>query len=110
MIRALIPDANIALFIHAPFPSSEIFRCLPKRREILEGMLGANLVCFQTYSYSRHFISTCIRVCGFETTPAGVDANGTITAVSYCPIGIDCERVTQDRCVHPCAPKARLSR
>jgi trehalose 6-phosphate synthase/phosphatase len=99
MIRELIPEANIALFIHAPFPSSEIFRCLPKRKEILEGMLGANLVCFQTYSYSRHFISTCIRVCGFETTPAGVDANGTVTAVSYCPIGIDCERVIQDRCV-----------
>lgn len=99
MIRELIPDANIALFIHAPFPSSEIFRCLPKRNEILEGMLGANLVCFQTYSYSRHFISTCIRVCGFETTPAGVDAHGTVTAVSYCPIGIDCERVIQDRFV-----------
>lgn len=47
MIRELIPEANIALFIHAPFPSSEIFRCLPKRKEILDGMLGANLVCFQ---------------------------------------------------------------
>jgi hypothetical protein len=38
------------------------------RKEILEGMLGANLVCFQTYSYSRHFTSTCVRVCGYETT------------------------------------------
>lgn len=38
------------------------------RREILDGMLGANLVCFQTYSYTRHFTSTCVRVCGYETT------------------------------------------
>jgi trehalose-6-phosphate synthase len=51
----------------------------------------------QTYSYSRHFISTCIRVCGYETTPGGVDANGQVTAVGYCPIGVDVERVMSDR-------------
>jgi trehalose 6-phosphate synthase/phosphatase len=61
-------DVIIGLFVHTPFPSSEVFRCLPRRKEILEGMLGANLVCFQTYSYSRHFTSTCVRVCGYETT------------------------------------------
>ncbi|KAI6029859.1 glycosyltransferase family 20 protein [Pisolithus microcarpus 441] len=60
-------DLIIGLFVHTPFPSSEVFRCLPRRKEILEGMLGANLVCFQTYSYSRHFLSTCVRVCGHET-------------------------------------------
>ncbi|CED83290.1 trehalose 6-phosphate phosphatase [Phaffia rhodozyma] len=110
MIRELLPEANIALFIHAPFPSSEIFRSLPKRKEILEGMLGANLVSFQTYSYSRHFISTCIRVCGFETTPAGVDHNGSVTAVSNCAIGIDCERVTADRNRPEVAPKVEALR
>lgn len=61
-------DLIIGLFVHTPFPSSEVFRCLPRRKEILEGMLSANLVCFQTYSYSRHFLSTCVRVCGYETT------------------------------------------
>ena len=45
------------------------------RKEILEGMLGANLVCFQTYSYSRHFTSTCVRVCGHETTTRSVPAS-----------------------------------
>jgi trehalose 6-phosphate synthase/phosphatase len=34
-------------------------------------MLGANLICFQTYSYTRHFTSTCVRVCGYETTSKG---------------------------------------
>jgi trehalose 6-phosphate synthase/phosphatase len=86
----------IGLFIHTPWPSSEIFRCLPKRREILEGMLGANAVLFQTYSYSRHFVSSCIRVCGFESTSDGVDVNGQTVAVSYCPIGIDIKRVARD--------------
>ncbi|KAJ9118440.1 hypothetical protein QFC24_006271 [Naganishia onofrii] len=90
-------EIAIGMFIHTPWPSSEIFRCLPKRKEILDGMLGANLVCFQTYSYSRHFTSTCIRVCGYESTAGGIDANGQVTAVSYCPIGVDAQRVMQDR-------------
>ena len=115
-------ELAIGMFIHTPWPSSEIFRCLPseyslpshccpemtlidrlsnfsstERKEILEGMLGANLVCFQTYSYSRHFASTCIRVCGYESTPGGIDANGQVTAIAYCPIGIDVSRVTADR-------------
>jgi trehalose 6-phosphate synthase/phosphatase len=59
-------------------------------------MLGANLVCFQTYSYSRHFISTCIRVCGYETTSRGIDVEGHVTAVMHCPVGIDAERVARD--------------
>ncbi|KAG9310012.1 glycosyltransferase family 20 protein [Chiua virens] len=65
-------DVIIGLFVHTPFPSSEVFRCLPRRKEILDGMLAANLVCFQTYSYSRHFTSTCVRVCGYETTTRSV--------------------------------------
>lgn len=60
-------------------------------------MLGANIVIFQTYAYSRHFVSTCIRVCGFESTPGGIDANGSVTAVGYCPIGIDVKRVALER-------------
>jgi trehalose 6-phosphate synthase/phosphatase len=82
----------IGLFVHTPFPSSEVFRCLPReslpllylfaranahhpgRKEILDGMVGADLVCFQTYSYLRHFTSTCIRVCGYESTARGIDA------------------------------------
>ncbi|KAJ6460855.1 glycosyltransferase family 20-domain-containing protein [Mycena vitilis] len=96
LLRELVPDAVIGLFVHTPFPSSEVFRCLPRRKEILDGMVGADLVCFQTYSYSRHFISTCIRVCGYETTPRGIDAEGHVTAVTHCPVGVDAERVGRD--------------
>lgn len=130
LIRESLPDAVVGLFVHTPFPSSEVFRCLPRelstpvrdlglttafsgRREILDGMLGANLVCFQvgldgslchlyslpllqTYSYLRHFTSTCIRVCGYEATSRGIDVDGRVTAVSHCPVGIDAERVAKD--------------
>ena len=59
-------------------------------------MLGANLVCFQTYSYLRHFTSTCIRVCGYESAPRGIDNQGHITATAHCPVGVDAERVKGD--------------
>ncbi|KAJ6504035.1 trehalose-6-phosphate phosphatase [Mycena vulgaris] len=96
LVRAYHPDAVLGLFVHTPFPSSEVFRCLPRRKEILDGMVGADLVCFQTYSYSRHFTSTCIRVCGYETTPRGIDAEGHVTKVTHCPVGVDAERVARD--------------
>lgn len=110
MEHGLQNEIMIGMFMHTPWPSSEIFRCLPKRREILDGMLGANLVSFQTYSYSRHFVSTCIRVCGYESTPGGVDANGQVTAVGYCPIGIDIKRVVHDRAQPGVLPKMQALR
>lgn len=101
MLRSLIPEAHIGLFIHAPFPSSEIFRCLPQRREIIEGMLGADLACFQAFSYSRHFLSSCIRVCGFEASSNSVESfKGHITNITYNPIGIDAEKIAKD-CASP---------
>ncbi|KAG6815599.1 hypothetical protein H0H87_000265 [Tephrocybe sp. NHM501043] len=96
LVREAIPEAVLGLFVHTPFPSSEIFRCLPRRKEILDGMLGANLICFQTYSYSRHFTSTCVRVCGYETTPRGIDVEGHVTSVMHCPVGVDAARVGRD--------------
>ncbi|KAJ3072177.1 threalose-6-phosphate phosphatase, partial [Quaeritorhiza haematococci] len=97
MIREKIPRAAIGFFLHTPFPSSEIFRCLPKRKEILQGILGSNLVGFQTYSYARHFISSCTRVLGLESSPKGVDYQGHLVTVGIFPIGIDIQRVESRR-------------
>lgn len=101
MLRELLPNEtpSISLFLHCPFPSSEYFRCLPRREAILDGMLGCNLVTFQTHSYARHFLSSCVRVMGYEAssgTGGGVDAKGSITRIGVCPIGIDVENVEQD--------------
>jgi hypothetical protein len=51
MVREKLPDAQIGFFLHTAFPSSEVFRCLAMRNPLLEGMLGANLVVFQTLEY-----------------------------------------------------------
>lgn len=61
----------------SPPPPRTTNQLYPGRKEILDGMLGANLICFQTYSYTRHFTSTCVRVCGYETTSKGATATST---------------------------------
>ncbi|KAI8137526.1 glycosyltransferase family 20-domain-containing protein [Fennellomyces sp. T-0311] len=93
MVRKAIPDATIGVFFHATFPSSEIFRCLTTRNEILQGVLGANLIGFQTFAYARHFISSSTRVLGCESTLTGVNFNGQIVSAGTFPIGIDVDRV-----------------
>ncbi len=110
MLRKLVPDATIGLFVHAPFPSSEVFRCLPKRKEILEGMLGADLACFQAFSYSRHFLSSCIRVCGYEASSNAVEsANGHVTNITYNPIGIDSVKIAKDSSSEGVLPRSKPS-
>ncbi|KHN97512.1 Glycosyl transferase, family 20 [Metarhizium album ARSEF 1941] len=93
MLRQRNPNMYISFFLHSPFPSSEFLRCLPRRKEVLEGVLGANLVGFQSYSYSRHFLSCCTRILGFPSDTLGIDAYGTRVQVGVFPIGIDAAKV-----------------
>ncbi|KAF2640255.1 alpha,alpha-trehalose-phosphate synthase-like protein subunit Tps2 [Massarina eburnea CBS 473.64] len=89
LLRQRLPNVYIGFFLHIPFPSSEFYRCLSRRKEILEGVLGSNMVGFQSYSYSRHFSSCCTRILGFDSSSAGVDAYGAHVAVDVFPIGIN---------------------
>jgi trehalose 6-phosphate synthase/phosphatase len=93
MLRQRAPHMYIAFFLHSPFPSSEFLRCLPRRKDVLEGVLGSNLVGFQSYSYSRHFSSCCTRILGFPSDMTGVDAYGSRVEVGVFPIGIDATKV-----------------
>lgn len=93
MLRQRVPNMYISFFLHSPFPSSEFLRCLPRRKEVLEGVLGANLIGFQSYSYSRHFLSCCTRILGFPSDTLGIDAYGTRVQVGVFPIGIDASKV-----------------
>ena len=111
MLREKIPHAHIALYMHAAFPSTEFFRCLPQRQQILDGLLGSDLVCFQNRAYSRHFISSCVRICGFEVFGNNVESqNGRVTHISHNPIGIDVDRVIRNCNVPGVEPKIRLLR
>ena len=92
LIRKKLPDARIGFFLHIPFPSFEIFRLLPWRRELLEGILGANLVGFHTYDYIRHFTHSVSRVLGLEHTLGQITFNDHQVKVDTFPMGIDYEK------------------
>jgi trehalose 6-phosphate synthase/phosphatase len=89
LLRQSLPNVYIGFFLHVPFPSSEFYRCLSRRKELLEGVLGSNMIGFQSYSYARHFSSCCTRVLGFDSSATGVDAYGAHVAVEVFPIGIN---------------------
>jgi len=92
MLRKEMPDATIGFFLHIPFPSFEVFRYLPWREEILTGMLGADLIGFHTYDYTRHFLSSVLRIRGKDQTYGQVIADNRIIKVDTFPMGIDAQR------------------
>ncbi|KUI71930.1 Trehalose-phosphatase [Cytospora mali] len=94
MLRQRVPHMYISFFLHCPFPSSEFLRCLPRRKEILEGVLGSNLIGFQSYSYSRHFSSCCTRILSYPSDSGGVETFGSRVEVGVFPIGIDAIKVS----------------
>jgi trehalose 6-phosphate synthase/phosphatase len=96
LIKMQLPNAIVGFFMHCPFPSSEYFRALPKRQQLLDGLLGANKITFQNYSFARHFLSSCKRILGAETTPNSVAMYGETIQVDALPIGIDIERIEKE--------------
>ncbi len=92
MVRDEIPDATIGFFLHIPFPSYEVFRLLPERRELLEGLLGADLLGFHTYDYVRHFLSSVRRIVGIEHHIGRLWVGKRQIKASAFPMGIDTER------------------
>ncbi|KAG8720040.1 Trehalose-6-P synthase/phosphatase complex synthase subunit [Ceratobasidium sp. 394] len=85
----VLSNVKIGFFLHTPFPSSEIYRILPVRREILLGILYSDLIGFHTYDYARHFLSSCTRILGAPTMPNGIEFEGRYSRVGTFPIGID---------------------
>ncbi|KAH3681916.1 hypothetical protein WICPIJ_007112 [Wickerhamomyces pijperi] len=90
-----LKNVKIGFFLHTPFPSSEIYRILPVRQEILKGVLSCDLIGFHTYDYARHFLSSVERILGVKTLPNGVEYNGRYVNVGAFPIGIDVDNFTE---------------
>lgn len=88
-LRKSLKNASIGFFLHIPFPSFEIFRLLPQRQEILEGLLGADLVGFHIYDYVRHFTSSVLRALGHESQNGSIMLGDRIVKADAFPIGID---------------------
>lgn len=89
LIRKRFPKITIGFFLHIPFPSYEVFRLLPWRREIVEGILGADLIGFHTYDYQRHFNSCVRRILGHETSFNQIKLNKRNVVSDNFPMGID---------------------
>ncbi|KIJ47269.1 glycosyltransferase family 20 protein [Sphaerobolus stellatus SS14] len=98
MVRAALPNAIIGLFLHVAFPSSEIFRCMAVREQLLHGMLGADLIGFQTANFARHFRQTVSRILSLEAVPKGITTKeGRFVDVGVFPMGIDVKALTAKR-------------
>jgi trehalose 6-phosphate synthase len=67
MLRDLRPDLRIGFYLHIPFPPAELFQQLPWRRQILEGLLGADLVGFQLSGGSQNFVRLVRQRVGHKT-------------------------------------------
>lgn len=95
MIREQLPDVTIAFFQHIPFPSYEIIRMLPWRKEILEGMVGADLIGFHTYDDMRHFLSSVSRLLGLRDESGYINADNWLINVDAFPMGIDYDKFAE---------------
>ncbi|XP_073139414.1 probable alpha,alpha-trehalose-phosphate synthase [UDP-forming] 7 isoform X2 [Henckelia pumila] len=83
---------RMGFFLHSPFPSSEIYRSLPVREEILKALLNSDLIGFHTFDYARHFLSCCSRMLGLEYQSKrgyiGLDYYGRTVGIKIMPVGI----------------------
>ncbi len=89
LVREKIPKATIGFFLHIPFPSFEIFRLLPWRNEILQGLLGADLIGFHTYDYAHYFMNTVMRLLGYDHTFNKIEFRNRIIKIDSFPMGIN---------------------
>ncbi len=92
MLREKRPDLRIGFFLHIPFPSYEVFRILPQREELLNGLLGADLIGFHTYDYARHFNSSVKRLLGHDIDFNSIHVENRQVIVDVFPMGIDYEK------------------
>jgi trehalose 6-phosphate synthase/phosphatase len=92
LVRERIPDARIGFFLHIPFPSSEIFRLLPQRERLLDGLLGADLLGFHTATFVRHFASSVLRLLGPTTKVDRIRWHGREVQLGVFPMGVDAAR------------------
>ncbi|GAA4100624.1 bifunctional alpha,alpha-trehalose-phosphate synthase (UDP-forming)/trehalose-phosphatase [Mucilaginibacter panaciglaebae] len=91
MLRRQSPDLSIELFLHIPFPVFEVFRLVPKpwQRELLLGMLGADVIGFHTDSYQRYFLQAAEQV--LQTVPVDGELTweGRAVSTGVFPVSID---------------------
>ncbi|MFA5389057.1 MAG: trehalose-6-phosphate synthase [Candidatus Omnitrophota bacterium] len=91
MIKEKRPDASVALFWHIPWPNPEVFAICPYYHEILEGMLGCDLIGFHVQNHCNNFLDTVNRLteCRVDTEKFSVVRNNKETFIRSFPISVD---------------------
>lgn len=97
LLRKRFHRLKLGFFLHSPFPSSEIYRTLPVRDEILRAFLNCDLVGFHTFDYARHFLSCCSRLLGLDyQSKRGyieLEYYGRTVSVKILPVGIHMDQI-----------------
>jgi alpha,alpha-trehalose-phosphate synthase [UDP-forming] len=89
MIRAKRPDLHIGLFLHIPFPNAQLFSMLPWRKEVIRGMLGADVLGFQVADDVENFISAADRLVDLRTRGHTLFDGTHVVDVDSFPISVD---------------------
>lgn len=93
LIRAVLPDITIGFFQHIPFPSYELYRLIPWRVEILEGILGADLIGFHTFDDARHLVQSTRRLISSVISSSNeISYHNRSIIVDSFPMGIDSQK------------------
>ncbi len=90
MVKEARPDARVAIFWHIPWPNAEVFAICPFQRELLDGLLGADLVGFHTQTHCNNFLETVDRSVEAltEWDRFAVNRQGHVTRVRPYPISV----------------------
>jgi len=89
LLRELRPDLRIGFFLHVPFPPPELFMQLPRRTELLRGMLGADLIGFQRAQAAHNFAQLVAKVLGLPATDRRINVGERVVRVGAFPVSID---------------------
>lgn len=92
MVREMVPDTRIGFFLHIPFPPVELFAQIPWRRQILEGLMGADVVGFHTKGGVRNFVAACKRYTDATGSERTLNFRGRTVRVDAFPISIDVDK------------------
>lgn len=91
-------NMSIGLFLHCPFPASEIFKLIPYRKNLLKSLLSCDCIGFHSFEYARNFFTTCKRVLGvnFEfrrTGQLGIDYHGRNVSLVISHVGVSYDSI-----------------
>ncbi len=95
MLRALRPDVRIGFFLHTPFPPQELYMQIPWRRELIEGLLGADLVGFQVPGAATNFARLARRLTAAVGNNELLQYDGRTVRVGAFPISIDTAEIVR---------------